>query len=129
MTTLRQKLVRKKNRKLRRLRELYPDVRIKLFYARDFRALMLKYGRFALAEELSGTPGQVTPPDGPTSRSLAGRPASSATPGPPCRCRSPRRSAVARTDPRRRRPGAVGGASPADDAVGRPATEPAGSDR
>ncbi len=61
MTTLRQKLVRKKNRKLRRLRELYPDVRIKLFYARDFRALMLKYGRFALAEELSGTPGQVTP--------------------------------------------------------------------
>ena len=61
MTTLRQKLVRKKNRKLRRLRELYPDIRIKLFYARDFRALMLKYGRFALAEELSGTPGQVTP--------------------------------------------------------------------
>jgi len=61
LTTLRQKLVRKKNRKLRRLRELYPDVRIKLFYARDFRALMLKYGRLALAEELSGTPGQVTP--------------------------------------------------------------------
>ena len=26
-------LVRKKNRKLRRLRELYPDIRIKLFYA------------------------------------------------------------------------------------------------
>jgi hypoxanthine phosphoribosyltransferase len=61
MTTLRQKLVRKKNRKLRRLRELYPDVRIKLFYARDFRALMLKYGRLALADELSGTSGQVTP--------------------------------------------------------------------
>lgn len=61
MTTLRQKLVRKKNRKLRRLRELYPDVRIKLFYARDFRAMMLKYGRLALAEALSGTPGQVVP--------------------------------------------------------------------
>ena len=45
LTTLRQTLVRKKNRKLRRLRELYPDVRIKLFYARDFRALMLKYGK------------------------------------------------------------------------------------
>ena len=61
LTTLRQKLVRKKNRKLRRLRELYPDLRIKLFYARDFRALMLKYGRLELAEELSGTAGHVTP--------------------------------------------------------------------
>jgi hypothetical protein len=59
MTTLRQKLVRKKNRKLRRLRELYPDVRIKLFYARDFRALMLKYGKLALADALSGTAGQA----------------------------------------------------------------------
>ena len=61
MTTLKQRLVRKKNRKLRRLRELYPGLRIKLFYARDFRAMMLKYGRLALAEALSGTPGQVVP--------------------------------------------------------------------
>lgn len=61
MTTLRQRLVRKKNRKLRRLRELYPDIRIKLFYARDFRAMMLKYGRLGLAESLSGTSGQVVP--------------------------------------------------------------------
>ncbi len=66
LTTLRQKLVRKKNRKLRRLRELYPELRIKLFYARDFRALMLKYGRLGLADELSGTAGHVTP-----SRSVA----------------------------------------------------------
>ena len=69
MTTLRQKLVRKKNRKLRRLRELYPDLNVKLFYARDFRALMLKYGKLALAAGLSGTSGQVAapydvPPDG-----------------------------------------------------------------
>jgi hypoxanthine phosphoribosyltransferase len=62
MTTLRQKLVRKKNRKLRRLRELYPDLNIKLFYARDFRALMLKYGRLALVDGLSGTLGQVALP-------------------------------------------------------------------
>jgi hypoxanthine phosphoribosyltransferase len=61
MTTLRQKLVRKKNRKLRRVLELYPDLRVKLFYARDFRALMLKFGKLALADELSGTPGQVVP--------------------------------------------------------------------
>jgi len=61
LTTLKQRLVRKKNRKLRRLRELYPDVRIKLFYARDFRALMLKYGKLGLADALSGAPGQVVP--------------------------------------------------------------------
>jgi len=62
LTTLKQKLVRKKNRKLRRLRELYPDIRIKLFYARDFRMLLLKFGRLALHDELSGTVGQATPP-------------------------------------------------------------------
>lgn len=59
LTTLQQRLVRKKNRKLRRLRELYPDVRIKLFYARDFRAMMLKYGRLGLAASLSGSVGQL----------------------------------------------------------------------
>jgi hypothetical protein len=62
MTTLRQKLVRKKNRKLRRLRELYPSLNIKLFYARDFRALMLKYGKHALVDGLSGSSGQVALP-------------------------------------------------------------------
>jgi hypothetical protein len=61
MTTLRQKLVRKKNRKLRRVLELYPDLRVKLFYARDFRALMLKFGKLALVNELSGSSGQVVP--------------------------------------------------------------------
>jgi len=61
LTTLKQSLVRKKNRKLRRLRELYPDIRIKLFYARDFRMLMLKFGRVALVDALSGTSGHVFP--------------------------------------------------------------------
>ena len=64
MTTLRQRLVRKKNRKLRRLRELYPDLNVKLFYARDFRALMLKYGKLALHDGLSGSSGQVALPHG-----------------------------------------------------------------
>jgi hypothetical protein len=70
ITTLRQRLVRKKNRKLRRIRELYPDLRVKLFYARDFRALMLKFGRHALMEDLIGSSGQVVPErelDGPSS--------------------------------------------------------------
>jgi hypoxanthine phosphoribosyltransferase len=59
LTTLKQSLVRRKNRKLRRLRELYPDIRVKLFYGKDFRALMLKYGRVDLAASLSGIEGQV----------------------------------------------------------------------
>jgi hypoxanthine phosphoribosyltransferase len=61
LTTLKQSLVRRKNRKLRRLRELYPDIRVKLFYGKDFRALMLKYGRFDLAASLSGLEGQIVP--------------------------------------------------------------------
>ncbi|HEX2273008.1 MAG TPA: hypothetical protein VHG90_03940 [Acidimicrobiales bacterium] len=44
ITTLNQKLVTKKNRKARRLRELYPDVRIKVFYQRDYLNLLVKYG-------------------------------------------------------------------------------------
>jgi hypoxanthine phosphoribosyltransferase len=63
LTTLRQSLVRRKNRKLRRMRELYPMIRIKLLYARDFRALMLKYGRLDVAASLIGTDGQVMPGD------------------------------------------------------------------
>ena len=44
ITTMNQKLVTKKNRKIRRLRELYPDVRCKIFYQRDFHNLLVKYG-------------------------------------------------------------------------------------
>jgi len=44
ITTLNQKLVTKKNRKARRLRELYPDVRIKVLYQRDYLHLLVKYG-------------------------------------------------------------------------------------
>ena len=88
MTTLRQKLVRKKNRKLRRLRELYPDLNIKLFYARDFRALMLKYGKLALFAGLSGTSGPgrraPRPVTGRARPDRARRPrATSPTPAPP----------------------------------------------
>jgi hypoxanthine phosphoribosyltransferase len=40
---MKQSLVTKKNRKLRRLRQLRPDVRVKLFYRRDVEALAEKY--------------------------------------------------------------------------------------
>jgi hypothetical protein len=62
LTTLKQRLVRKKNRKLRRLRELYPGVTVKLLYSRDFRALLFKYGKLSLAGVLTGADGQTTPP-------------------------------------------------------------------
>jgi len=57
LTTLKQSLVRKKNRKLRRMRQLYPEVRVKLFYARDFRALMVKYGRLEFLTDVAATNG------------------------------------------------------------------------
>jgi hypothetical protein len=44
ITTLNQKLVTKKNRKVRRLRELHPDVNVKVFYQRDYLSLLVKYG-------------------------------------------------------------------------------------
>jgi hypothetical protein len=44
ITTMNQKLVTKKNRKARRLRELYPDVTCKVFYQRDYLNLVVKYG-------------------------------------------------------------------------------------
>jgi len=44
ITTLNQKLVTKKNRKVRRLRELYPEIRCKIFYQRDYLSLVTKYG-------------------------------------------------------------------------------------
>ncbi|MCB0972418.1 MAG: hypothetical protein KDA97_13010 [Acidimicrobiales bacterium] len=44
VTTLNQKLVTRKNRKLRRLRELHPLIDITLLYQRDYQALLVKYG-------------------------------------------------------------------------------------
>ncbi len=44
LTTMQPNQIRHKNRKLRRLRELYPEVNIKLFKRRDIRALMIKFG-------------------------------------------------------------------------------------
>ena len=44
LTVMKQSLVTRKNRKLRRLRQLYPEVRIKLFYERDFERIAARYG-------------------------------------------------------------------------------------
>ena len=44
ITTLNQKLVTRKNRKVRQLRERYPEIRCKVFYQRDYLSLVTKYG-------------------------------------------------------------------------------------
>ncbi|MFQ5879510.1 MAG: hypoxanthine phosphoribosyltransferase [Dehalococcoidia bacterium] len=44
LTTLKQDLVREKNRKVRLLRQLYPDVKVRLLYKRDYLRLLAKYG-------------------------------------------------------------------------------------
>ena len=43
ITVMRQSLVTRKNRKLRELRRLYPEVRVKLFYRRDIELLAQRY--------------------------------------------------------------------------------------
>lgn len=60
ITTLNQKLVTKKNRKVRRLKERYPGTRIRLFYQRDYLALLVKYGLEQPAQ-LEVAPGEVEP--------------------------------------------------------------------
>lgn len=49
LTTMSQKLVTKKNRKVRRLKELYPEINIKIFYQKDFRALLARFGMATVA--------------------------------------------------------------------------------
>ena len=43
VTVMKQSLVTRKNRKLRKLRERYPDVKVKLFYRRDIERLAQRY--------------------------------------------------------------------------------------
>ena len=50
LTTMKQSLVTEKNRKIRRMAELYPEVNIKLLYRRDFHRLLAKYGFGPLAK-------------------------------------------------------------------------------
>lgn len=58
LTTLRPRLIRIKNRKIRALQELYPEVKVKLFKRQDVRSLLLKYGLDHEAARYSGTEAQ-----------------------------------------------------------------------
>ena len=44
LTTMKQSLVTRKNRKVRLLRDLYPNLNIQVFYQKDFENLIFKYG-------------------------------------------------------------------------------------
>ena len=55
LTTQKQRLVTKKNRKIRLLKQLYPEVQLKIFYRRDVERLQQKYG----APEAQKTPGNL----------------------------------------------------------------------
>lgn len=56
-----QKLVTKKNRKVRLLREHYPDVKCKIFYQRDYLDLLIKYGLERPSQDNSSQPGGEQP--------------------------------------------------------------------
>ncbi len=55
LTTMKQSLVTQKNRKLRKLRERYPRINVKLLYRKDFHRLLAKFGFGPLVE--SDVPG------------------------------------------------------------------------
>lgn len=58
LTTLRPQLIRHKNRKMRRMQELYPEINIKLLKRQDIRDMMVKFGLDQEANHLVGTEAQ-----------------------------------------------------------------------
>jgi hypothetical protein len=58
LTTLRPKLTRKKNHKMRQMKALYPDVNVKLFKRKEMRDLMSKFGLDEQAAQITGTKAQ-----------------------------------------------------------------------
>jgi len=54
LTTLRSRLLRIKRRKVRRLRELYPNINIKLWRRRDFEYLLERFGQQDRHDDLVG---------------------------------------------------------------------------
>lgn len=58
LTTLRPKLSTKKNRKLRRMHELYPHVNIKLIKRKEMRDLLVKFGLDDQAARIIGSDAQ-----------------------------------------------------------------------
>jgi hypothetical protein len=120
ITTLSQKLVTKKNRKVRRLRELYPGVRIKVLYQRDYLSLLAKYGLEPPSQMLDAPAGGGAPaarPAGEGGSVLAEEAGAAGTGG------GPRRAARAAKGPGR----AAKGSGRAANGSGRAATGSGGA--
>ncbi|HEY4693728.1 MAG TPA: hypothetical protein VIH16_09840 [Bellilinea sp.] len=58
LTTLRPQLSTKKNKKMRLMAELYPNINIKLMKRREMRDMMVRYGLYDEAEAIHGTDSQ-----------------------------------------------------------------------
>jgi hypothetical protein len=56
LTTMKQKLVTRKNRKMRLLRAVYPDINIKLLYRKDFQRLFGLFGTSFIEDATSPSP-------------------------------------------------------------------------
>jgi hypothetical protein len=52
LTTLKQELVTRKNRKVRRLKQLYPEINVRVMYAKDYQRLLEKFAAGVRPEEL-----------------------------------------------------------------------------
>jgi hypoxanthine phosphoribosyltransferase len=62
ITTMNQKLVTKKNRKIRLLAEHHPEIRCKIFYQRDYLHLLIKYGLETPDDEEPAAPTRIPGP-------------------------------------------------------------------
>jgi hypothetical protein len=58
LTTLRPKLAAYKNRRIRRMTELYPEIHIKLLKRREMRTMMIKYGLDDEVDRIQGSKAQ-----------------------------------------------------------------------
>ncbi len=58
LTTARPKLITKKNKKIKRMAELYPEIKVKLLKRSDLRDMMIKYGMDDQAAGIVGTEAQ-----------------------------------------------------------------------
>ncbi len=61
LTTLRTRLATFKNRRIRRMQELYPNIHVKLIKRREMREMMEKYGLYQSAAAIEGDTAQHTP--------------------------------------------------------------------